>query len=288
MKKKIFLALVVVALLVAVAPTALAWKEGPGTNWWYIDAVYEGYHSSGTLAIELNGNPAGGQTFVVGDTISITGDLHAYAAMCAGTGNEAYTDAELAVTGPSGADSDTAGDYDFNDYECAEVDTIDTLTITYPLTAVGTHTVYMYSYAEAASWWTGVDVDDFADDLLTFEVVPIEVDIDIKPLSDPNSINTKSKGVIPVAILTTATFDATGVDGETVTFSGANPAHDLSDPLVVADHQHDVDLDGDIDYVFHFRVSETGIGVGDIEACLEGETLGGLPIEGCDAVRVVK
>lgn len=39
----------------------------------------------------------------------------------------------------------------------------------------------------------------------------ITVDIDIKPGSDPNSINLKSKGVIPVAILTTDDFDAADV-----------------------------------------------------------------------------
>lgn len=159
MKKRIFLALVVVALLVVSAAPALA-------LWYYVDAEY-----GGPLAIELDGNPAGGQTFNVGDTITITGDLDAYAAMCAGTGNEAYTDAALEVSGPSGSGSDTAGDYDFDNVECAEVWTIETLTVNYVLTTLGMHTVYMRSYAEAASWWAGVDVDDLAEDLLTFQVV---------------------------------------------------------------------------------------------------------------------
>jgi hypothetical protein len=47
-----------------------------------------------------------------------------------------------------------------------------------------------------------------ANDPLTSVAVPI----DIKPGSFPNSINPQSKGVIPVAILTTDTFDATTVD----------------------------------------------------------------------------
>lgn len=158
------------SLLAATAPAALAWKEGSGTNWWYVDASYGGYHNSVPLVIELNGDPSAGQTFYVGDTVTISGDLHAYAAMCAGTGNEALTDAELTVTGPSGSGSDTAGGYDFDDYECAEVETIKTLTIAYPLTAPGTHTVYMSSYADAASWTVG-DYEDFTEDLLTFQVV---------------------------------------------------------------------------------------------------------------------
>jgi len=44
------------------------------------------------------------------------------------------------------------------------------------------------------------------------------VSCDIKPGSDPNSINPKSKGVIPVAILTTPDFDASTVDPTSVMF----------------------------------------------------------------------
>ena len=47
----------------------------------------------------------------------------------------------------------------------------------------------------------------------------IPVDIDIKPGSDPNSINTKSKGTIPVAILSGSGFDAPAeVDKDSLTF----------------------------------------------------------------------
>lgn len=118
----------------------------------------------------------------------------------------------------------------------------------------------------------------------------MEVDIDIKPGSFPNSINSGSKGVIPVAILGSDTFDATTVDWMTVTFgpTGAGPIHDLADPVALADHQQDVNEDGYTDFVLHFRVSETGIALDDTEACLEGQTSGGVPIQGCDSVRVVK
>ncbi len=110
----------------------------------------------------------------------------------------------------------------------------------------------------------------------------LPVDIDIKPGSDPNSINTKSRGVIPVAVLTTNDFDATTVDVSTVAFgpAGAAPAHN--------GHIEDVDTDGDNDLILHFRTQDTGIAVGDTEACLTGQTFDGVEIEGCDAVRVVK
>ena len=103
----------------------------------------------------------------------------------------------------------------------------------------------------------------------------IPVTIDIKPGSDPNSVNPKSKGVIPVAILTTDAFDATAVDGSTVRFgpSEASPTHGIG-------HFEDVDGDGDTDWVGHFRTQVTGITCGDSSASLTGHTLGGQGFEG--------
>ena len=42
--------------------------------------------------------------------------------------------------------------------------------------------------------------------------------VDIKPDSDPNPINLKSKGVLPIAILTTDEFDVYDVDIDTLLF----------------------------------------------------------------------
>ena len=46
----------------------------------------------------------------------------------------------------------------------------------------------------------------------------------------------------------------------------------------------DVDGDGYVDLKCHFRVPDTGIAVGDEEACLSGSTWDGVPIEGCAPV----
>jgi len=114
----------------------------------------------------------------------------------------------------------------------------------------------------------------------TFDVVTITIKIDIKPGSDPNSINPNSNGVIPVAILTTGDFDATTVDPDTVLFgpSEAAPVH----CVFVG-----VDNDGDTDMLLHFRTQETGIGEGDTEATLTGKTIDGTDIIGTDSVRIV-
>ena len=112
---------------------------------------------------------------------------------------------------------------------------------------------------------------------------PSLVTIDIKPGSDPNSVNPKSKGVIPVAVLGSIDFDAMQVDFSTVTFGpdGASPKHD--------GHVEDVNDDDFMDMVFHFKTQETGIVCGDTDATLNGETFGNIPIlfTGTDTVKTV-
>jgi len=120
-------------------------------------------------------------------------------------------------------------------------------------------------------------------------VLVSQIDVNIKPDSDPNSINPSNKGVIPVAILDSEGFDVAGVDATTLTFGPdrAAPAHDLSDPAELADHLEDVDGDGFTDLMTHFRTEESGIAFGDTEACVTGKKFDGTLFEGCDAIRTV-
>ena len=130
----------------------------------------------------------------------------------------------------------------------------------------------------------------FPDGTVAFKAERLtEWPIDIKPGSDPNSINLKSKGVVPVAILGSAIFDVTDVDVTTLVFGpcSATPAHDLADPVVYADHLQDVNLDGYLDLVCHFKTQELGLVKGDTDATLTGETNDGVIIYGTDDVNIV-
>lgn len=116
-------------------------------------------------------------------------------------------------------------------------------------------------------------------------VVPttIPVDLDIHPGSEPNALNPRSRGNVPVAVLGSADFDVTAIDVSTLRFgpAGATPRHRH------AGHVEDVNGDAYDDMVLHFRTPDTGIALGDDEACLTGMTNAGLPIEGCDDIVTV-
>jgi beta-glucanase (GH16 family) len=82
-------------------------------------------------------------------------------------------------------------------------------------------------------------------------------------------------GVIPVALLTTDTFDATSVDHTTVRFGDAAEAHASMQTGVAQRHEEDYDGDGDVDLVFHFRADETGYDCDTTHLTLTGETFDG-------------
>lgn len=108
----------------------------------------------------------------------------------------------------------------------------------------------------------------------------LRVAIDIKPGGSPNSLNPRSRGKIPVAILTSAAFDATTVDPITVRFGA-----DGTEAAPVHAALRDVDRDGDTDMVLHFNTQDTGLLCGDVSATLTGETFDGETIEASDTIR---
>ena len=111
-------------------------------------------------------------------------------------------------------------------------------------------------------------------------VQTLTISIDIKPGSNKNPVNPKSKGKLKVAIITTDEFDASTVDADSVLF-GPGEAKPVWYRL------DDVDHDGDLDLALKFNIKETGIACGDTEATLIGETFDGVQITGTDFIKTV-
>jgi hypothetical protein len=126
---------------------------------------------------------------------------------------------------------------------------------------------------------SGLRIIDFGPEYATTTTV----DIDIKPGSNPNSINPDDGGVVPVALLGSDAFDVSEVDVATLKFGPDDAAPDHTH----GPHVEDVNADGLPDLLVHFDTGESGIVFGTLVACVNGEMLDGKPFSGCDAVRTV-
>ncbi|MCK5040186.1 MAG: hypothetical protein KAR87_04420 [Candidatus Aenigmarchaeota archaeon] len=149
--------------------------------------------------------------------------------------------------------------------------------------------------------------------LLTLEKISppapkIEVYVDIKPSSCPNPINTKSKGVLPVALLGTEDFDVETIDPATIQLKLNIGDEEFVEPIrwnyedVATPFEgetcgcHDANGDGFMDLSLKFSTLDVvALGIGDfagqtIPLVLTGtlkEEYGGTPIEGQDCVWVL-
>ena len=103
----------------------------------------------------------------------------------------------------------------------------------------------------------------------------LNVNVAVNPGSNPAIVDVDSGGQIPVAILSTGTFDATTVNPPSVRFgrtgTEARPIHWSF---------KDVNGDGRLDIVLSFRVRSTEIQQGDTQAILMGRTIDGTPFRG--------
>ena len=117
----------------------------------------------------------------------------------------------------------------------------------------------------------------------------INVGVDIKPGSDPNSINLCSNGAVPIAILGSDEFDVMDVDTETLRFAeAAVKVVGKKDPHTLCSFE-DVNLDGFTDVVCHFVTTDIAALDGEsTSATVNGELFDGTPIEGTDSVNIVK
>jgi len=108
--------------------------------------------------------------------------------------------------------------------------------------------------------------------------------VDIKPGGFPNSINPTNSGTIPVAILSSASFDApASVDPTSLTFG--RTGNETS--LAFCSGTEDVNADGLPDLVCHFDTVQSSFLAGDTVGVIKGRTVDGVPFVGTDSVRIV-
>lgn len=114
-----------------------------------------------------------------------------------------------------------------------------------------------------------------------------EVGLDIKPCSDPNAINPKSKGLIPVGIQGESDFDVSNIVVDSLRFGAignveAEPAHNGHIEDTVPCEGNGID-----DLVVHFPTEDTGFEQDDELGKLTGRLQDGSAIIGFDTVKIV-
>jgi hypothetical protein len=112
-----------------------------------------------------------------------------------------------------------------------------------------------------------------------------EVQIDIKPGTNPNTVNLKSKGTVPVAVLSSPAFSASTVSPLTVRLAGV-PVSLRGNGKPMASLE-DVNGDGLLDLVLHFSTQALPRLTSDTDITLVGETFDGQLIIGSDSIVIV-
>lgn len=132
-------------------------------------------------------------------------------------------------------------------------------------------------WAEFSLNSTDLFIDNFS-----FVTHPMHVSIDIKPGSAANPVNPVSEGVIPVALLAGPGFSTCSIDWQSLRFGTTGTEAQLA-----GYSNADVNGDGRLDLMLHFRTADTGIVCGSTSGVLSGQTVTGQKFRGMDQLRTV-
>lgn len=108
------------------------------------------------------------------------------------------------------------------------------------------------------------------------------VAVNIKAGDAPNTLNLRSRGVIPVVIPSTDQFDATSIDVSSLRFGATG-----EEAAAVRAILDDIDGDGDTDLLVFFRNQEMSVDCETLFTYITGTTLTGTEIAGTDSVNIV-
>jgi len=143
----------------------------------------------------------------------------------------------------------------------------------------------------------GINVDDGLSGPRLVELVPVgnktlTVAVDIKPGSDKNPVNVKSKGVLPVTILGSADLDVESIDVDSLLLAGVPPIrYSIGDVESVDDQT--LTPDGFKDLKLKFRTVDIVQAIGEVSdgevGALEltGNLSDGTVITGTDQITVL-
>ena len=113
----------------------------------------------------------------------------------------------------------------------------------------------------------------------------LDVDIDIRPGSDQNPLNSNSNGVLPVAIFGDDDLDVYDIDLLSLLLDGASPKQKGGSENVGS--FEDVNDDGLTDLLLNFQMSELDIDPSATELVLDGLLNDGTVLFGSDLIRLV-
>jgi len=192
----------------------------------------------------------------------------------------------------------TAEGFDVNDVSFGDITASTTFTI--EAGAGGGFAGNIYTSENPGTWmingtYNNPDTGQPVKNTTTITVLPpVTVNIDIKPGSYPNSINPKSKGMLPIAILGNG-LDVKQIDPATININGVTLAQRAAKrknkPPKLAFSYEDVNGDGILDMVVFFRVQDlknAGLLIqGTTQLTLTGALNDGTPITGTDSIRIV-
>lgn len=133
---------------------------------------------------------------------------------------------------------------------------------------------------------------------------PLAVHLDIKPRSCRNPLNVKSKGVLPVALLGTESFDVSQIDPGTIRLEGVAPlrwsTEDVATPFEPFTGKEDAydctkeGPDGFVDLALKFKTRQVVAALGDVShgdvlvLKISGTLWDGRPFQGEDVVVILK
>jgi len=96
------------------------------------------------------------------------------------------------------------------------------------------------------------------------------IDVVLKPGGGAPTVNLRSNGLLSVSVLSDASFDATGLNALTIRLGPAQAGI-----FHAQGHTSDLDGDGDLDLLLHFRIPELGVACGDTSMAFSAMTFAG-------------